>query len=162
MPVPSANPPAPPLSPDPVPASSPASSLLGLNLRAITRGALNALQPEEEILLYQSTGSVNDKGRPRPQYAAPQTFKARIQNEGSETLEHGDGTTETAIFRRFYLPTDDGARPAGLNGPLSRGGDMIHRPSENTWWLIVGLIDDFAPSGWVAARAVLQTLPPQL
>lgn len=154
MPVPSANPSG--------GLTNPASSLPGLNLRSLTRGALNALQPEEEVLLYQSTGSVNDKGRPRPQYAAPQALKARIQSEDAETLEHGDGTTETAVFRRFYLPTADGARPAGLNRPLSRGGDMIHRPSENTWWLITGLIDDFAPSGWVAARAVLQTLPPEL
>ena len=162
MPVPSANPFTPPLSPASYSASAPASSLPGLNLRALTRGALNALQPEEEVLLYQSTGSINDKGRPRPQYAAPQALKARIQSEGSETLEHGDGTTETAIFRRFYLPTTGGARPAGLNRPLSRGGDFIHRPGENTWWLLTGLIDDFAPSGWVAVRAVLQTLPPQL
>ena len=162
MPVPSANPLTPPLSPASSAASAPTPSLPGLNLRALTRGALNALQPEEEVLLYQSTGSVNDKGRPRPQYAAPQALKARIQNEDAENLEHGDGTTETAVFRRFYLPTTGGARPAGLNRPRSRGGDLIHRPNENTWWLITGLIDDFAPSGWVAVRAVLQTLPPQL
>ena len=156
MPVPSAN------YPDSSPAPSPAVAPQGLNLRKLTRGALNTLQPEEEVLWYQSTGSINDKGRPRPQYAAPQAVMARIQSEDAETLEHWDGATETVVLRRFYLAASHNARPAGLLRPLSRGGDMIYRPGENTWWLVAGIIDDFSPSGWVAVRADLQTLPPDL
>ena len=156
MPVPSAN------SLAPSPAPTPNGAPQGLNLRNITRGALKALQPDEEVLWYQSTGSINNKGRPRPQYAAPQAVMARIQSEGAETLEHWDGATETVVLRRFYLPAGQNACPAGLVRPLSRGGDMIYRPSENTWWLVAGIIDDFAASGWVAVRAMLQTLPPEL
>ena len=142
-----------------------------VNVHSLARAAVSALHPEEDILLYQSIGSLNNKGRPKPVYAPPVPLRAQIQSDGGEDISAQDMTPVSPLTRRFYLnlvpDAPDSARgeacaPAGLIRPLSRSGDLIFRPGQNTWWLVTGLAEDFSASGWVAVRAVMQTNPPEL
>ncbi len=142
-----------------------------VNLHALARGAVSSVHPEEEILLYQSIGSLNTKGRPKPLYAPPITLRAQIQSEGGADLAAQDMAPASSLIRRFYLNITPDApnsaqgelcAPAGILRPLSRGGDMIFRPRDKTWWLVTELAEDFSASGWVAAHAVMQTNPPEL
>ena len=144
---------------------------LSVNPHALARGAVNAVHPDEEILLYRSLGNLNVKGRPRPRYAPPVATRAQIQSEGGEDLSHQEMAAESAVIRRFFLDLnsfvaeenqEEALSPAGVIRPLSRGGDLIFRPRDKTWWLVTGLADDFSNSGWVSLRAVLQNTPPEL
>lgn len=135
--------------------------MAGLNLHSLVRGVIATVHPDEDVLLYQSTGSANVKGQPIPVYAPPQALRAQVQSENDEALQHIEKVNESDIVKRFYLTANAAMRPAGVMRPLSRGGDMIQR-ADGTWWLITGTIDDFSAVGWVAVRATMQTKGPDL
>jgi hypothetical protein len=92
---------------------------------------------------------------------------AQMQSEGPTALAHADQAGTEEVSRKIYLNSgpDLGERVAGIVRPPARGGDMLQL-NDGTWWLVVGVIEDFSRSGdpgrsgWVCARVTLQVLPP--
>lgn len=133
-----------------------------MNLHAIARGPVSAVNAEEQVYLVQSLGSVNLKGRTLAQYAAAEPVTAQVQTLNADTLQALNDALRTAHLRRFYLFSDTvaGHKPEGQWRVRSRPGDFIYRPRDRTWWKVFELIEDFEISGWVCVGASLQVKVP--
>jgi hypothetical protein len=132
----------------------------GVNLHAVVRDAVASLNPDEDVILYQSAGQAVVSGHATPLYGEPIAATAQIQSESDEALYQSDNAGQNDITKKFYLCAG-AKRPAGIIRPLARGGDVILRVSDGTWWLITGVIDDFSRVGWTSARCTLQVNPPE-
>lgn len=135
--------------------------MTGVNLHAIVRGAINAINPDEDVTLYRASGQKNVAGKVTATYLPPVTVKAQIQSENDEALYHSNNAGQNDITKRFYLYADSVAgRPAGIIRPQARSGDIIQRVLDGTWWKVIAVIDDFSAVGWTSVRAALQTVAP--
>ena len=135
---------------------------LGINLHALVNGAINALHPDVAATLYRSTGQVTTAdGSVKSVYAPGVAIAAKVQTESPTALAHTDRVGMEDVTRKFYLRSEPGLaeRVAGIVRPLARGGDMLQLP-DGTWWLVVGVIEDFTRSGWACVRGTLQVVPP--
>lgn len=131
-----------------------------INLHKIVRGAITSVHADETVLLYKSAGQQNIAGAVEPVYNESETLAAQIQSESDDALYYSGNAGENEITRRFYLYADSLiGRPAGIIRTLARGGDLIYRQEESTWWLITAVIDDFSRVGWVCVRANMQIKP---
>jgi hypothetical protein len=134
----------------------------GLNLHALTRGAISALHPDTPATLYRSTGQVTEEdGGVKSVYAPGMAINAQVQSEGPTVLAHADRVGMENVSRKLYLFTAPGLadKVAGIVRPLARGGDML-RLEDGSWWLVDAVIEDFSRSGWGCVRATLQVNPP--
>ena len=133
-----------------------------LNLHAIVRGAVSALHPDETVILRQSIGQKNVKGRIAPVYAPALTVRAQIQTLSADNLTQAQSVNLTEIDRKAYLYAPDAGRPpAGIIRPLARGGDMLRR-ADGSWWLVTAELEDFTASGWVCVGITEQLEGPDL
>jgi hypothetical protein len=133
----------------------------GINLHSVVRAAITQIHPDEAVIIYRSSGQDNESGSVTPRYLPGYAARAQIQSENDEALYQSDMAGQNDITKRFYLYAESSAsRPAGVVRPASRSGDLIKRASDNTWWLVVGVIDDFSGVGWTSARCTLQIEPP--
>lgn len=130
---------------------------MSINLHAVVRGSITSLHPDEELTLYRSTGNQNVRGEACPTYAAPVTVKGQIQSERTDTLEPSRDANAVSRTRRCYLYGGEGTGyvPRTLTRAFATGGDMIQR-ADGTWWLVVGMLEDFSASGWVCVRIEAQ------
>lgn len=131
----------------------------GLNLHQIVRGAISTVNPDEQVVVYHSAGQRNDHGALTPIYREGVTMTAQVQTESERELFYaGAGSLgDNAIMRKFYLYAESVTdKTAAIIRPFARGGDLIYRPAEATWWLVTTLIEDFSPVGWVSVRGALQ------
>ncbi|MDR2075640.1 MAG: hypothetical protein LBP61_01715 [Desulfovibrio sp.] len=131
---------------------------LGLNLHSIARGAISALHPEVPATLYRSVGqTTGEDGAVKSVYAPGVPVSAQIQSESPSALAHADRVGMEETSRKLYLFSEPGLdkRVAGVVRPLARGGDMLQLEN-GTWWLVVGVIEDFTLSGWACVRATMQ------
>lgn len=133
---------------------------MAINLHGVVRGVINSIHEDETVHWYRFAGQVNVDGALFPSFFAPVTVKAQVQSESDEALAHSNNVGESAVVRRFYMYADGVMlRPAGLVRPLERGGDLLFRLVDSTWWLITATKEDFSESGWVCVRAVQQIKP---
>ena len=130
-----------------------------LNLHAVVRTPITALHPDETVMLYQSIGQQNVKGRLFPQYAEGQAVQAQIQTLSADELQQREDASKTGLDAKAYLFADEAQPPAGIVRYLARTGDFIRR-EDDTWWLIVSVIEDFVKSGWVCVGLTKQTKAP--
>ena len=131
-----------------------------MNLHGIVRGAIPALHPDETVILRQSVGQENIKGRIVPVYAPGQTVTAQIQSLGSDDLQHSEAVNLTQRDRKAYLYAPDATLPpTGIVRPLARNGDMLQR-ADGSWWLVTAMLEDFTASGWVCVGIVQQLKGP--
>ena len=135
-----------------------------MNLHAIVRGIIPAVNPDEPVVWYRSTGQqASGYGEIEPTYADPVTVAAQVQSEGDEALFHADRAGDNSIVRKFYLMASPSTRPAGIVRVDARNGDYLQR-EDGTWWLVVAVLEDFSfKSGWTCVRGVQQnTIPASL
>ena len=135
-----------------------------MNLHAIVRNAIPAVNPDESVVWYRSTGQqASGYGEIEPTYADPVTVAAQVQSEGDEALFHADRAGDNSIVRKFYLMASPATRPAGIVRVDARNGDYLQR-EDGTWWLVVAVLEDFSfKSGWTCVRGVQQnTIPASL
>lgn len=133
---------------------------MAINLHGIVRGVINSIHEDETVHWYRFAEQVNVGGALFPSFFAPVTVRAQVQIEGNEALTHNNNTGESEVMRRFYMYADGVMlRPAGVVRPNARGGDLLFRPADSTWWLITATKDDFSESGWVCVNAVQQIKP---
>lgn len=137
-------------------------SQLGINLHDIVHGAIGTLHPHEDITLYQSKGSQNNKGTIQPVFFNAGVVDAQIQSEGADTLEPMRESNATSQVRKCYLysVTTADVVPQGLVRVDKRGGDFIQR-EDGSWWLVVAMLEDFSRSGWVCVRVQQQLKLPE-
>lgn len=120
---------------------------VGVNLHHVVRGAITSLHPDETCLLYQSLGQKNVKGVVTPIYAAPQTIKANFQPD-SDSLKHADSMNDTPSSETVYLYSDSPVPVMGVKRlPVTRTGDILKR-SDETYWLITTIKEDWSWDGW--------------
>lgn len=137
-------------------------SALGINLHQIVRQCIPALHPDETVLLIQSTGSVNVRGRMTPQYAPVIAVEAQIQSMGNDDLQSMESEARTKISRKAWLfsQTANELIPQGIIRSLQRGGDLLYR-TDGSWWLVTAMMEDFSKSGWVSVSIVEQIEVPE-
>ena len=136
--------------------------MLGLNLHDVVRGVIPILHPDETCLLVQSMGNETVRGVVSSIYAEPMRIKAQIQSLSNDDLMALNDVSRTKIQRKawLYSETELGQIPQGIVRTMERGGDILFRPDDQSWWLIAGMIEDFSQSGWVSVRLVLQETVP--
>ena len=133
-----------------------------INLHGIARQSINAIHPDVNATLYQSTGQgVGNNGSIRAKYARGIKITAQMQSEGQDALYQADRVGMEEVTRKFYLfsSSDLKKRVTGIVRPLSRNGDML-RLEDGTWWLVDAVLEDFTRSGWASVRATMQVNPP--
>ena len=132
---------------------------VGVNLHHVVRGAITSLHPDETCLLYQSLGQKNVKGVVTPIYAAPQTIKANFQPD-SDSLKHADSMNDTPSSETVYLYSDSPVPVMGVKRlPMTRTGDILKR-SDETYWLVTTIAEDWSWDGWCCIRVNQIITPP--
>lgn len=134
---------------------------MSLNLHAIVRSSITAVNPDEDFLLIQSVGETNVKGVITASYADAVQIKAQMQSLSGDDLQQFDNTLRTEIDRKFYLYSQ-ALKPAGQIRIKSRTGDFLYRLKDGSYWRIFNVSEDFSGVGWVLVNASLQVEKPQL
>lgn len=133
---------------------------IGLNLHNVVRGAITAIHPDEAVTLYQSAGQTNVRGIVKAIYKEPQTVRANFQPLDSDALKHIEAFNQTPISEQVFLYSDMAYPVAGQQRlPNVRTGDIIQR-SDNTFWLITAVLEDWTWDGWCNVGVHQQTTPP--
>ena len=133
-----------------------------LNLHDLVRGAINIVNPDEDVWLIQNISQTNVKGRITASYAPAQKVKAQVQTLSGDDLTVMNDTERTERDRKFYLysDTETGTPPSGIIRPLSMSGDFIRR-ADGTWWMVYNVTEEFITSGWVLVLASQQAQVPE-
>lgn len=130
-----------------------------INLHAVVRTPIISLHPDETVILHQSLGQANVKGRIVPQYGEGIVLQAQIQTLSAEELQQREDVSKTGLSAKAYLYASENMPPAGIVRWQGRNGDFIQR-ADGTWWLIVSVLEDFTKSGWECVGIAKQTEAP--
>lgn len=131
----------------------------GINLHAIVRGAINAVNPDEIVTLYRAAGQVNVDGLVTPKYEAGEIVAAQWQPNDEKALEHAEKLNAIKDSEQIFLYSDTVNPVAGLRRlPITRSGDMIERGAQ--WYLVTCILEDWSRVGWINVEVTLQTKPP--
>ena len=120
-----------------------------LNLHDIVRGAINLVNPDEDVWLIQNISQTNVKGRITAVYAEPEKVRAQVQTLSGDDLTVMNDTERTERDRKFYLyaETKTGNAPSGIIRHLGKSGDFIRR-NDGTYWKVYNVSDDYTADGW--------------
>jgi len=130
-----------------------------MNLHAMVRNGITAVNPDETNILLQSVEPENEEGILHREYEKP--FEVLVQWQPDvDALEHPDNYSATGITGIVYLHTTADYPVAGIARiPLARSGDFLKR--DGTWWLVTSVEEDWSHVGWVKCRVTQQTEPPE-
>ena len=133
-----------------------------LNLHDLVRGAINIVNPDEDVWLIQNIGQTNVKGRITASYAPAQKVKAQVQTLSGDDLTVVNDTQRTERDRKFYLysDTETGTPPSGIIRPLGKSGDFMRR-NDGTYWKVYNVSEDYTADGWVLVLASQQVDVPE-
>ena len=134
--------------------------MIGVNLHHVVRGAITAIHPDENCILYQSLGQKNAKGKVIPVYAEPKTIKANFQPLDSDTLKHLEAMNDTQTSEQVFLYSDTSLPVSGERRlPITRNGDILKR-SDGTYWLVTAVLEDWSWDGWCNVGIHMAATPP--
>ena len=135
---------------------------MSINLHDIVRGAINIVNPDEDVWLIQNIGQTNVKGRITASYAPAQKVKAQVQTLSGDDLTVMNDTERTERDRKFYLysDTETGTPPSGIIRPLGKSGDFMRR-NDGTYWKVYNVSEDYTTDGWVLVLASQQVDVPE-
>lgn len=134
---------------------------MSLNLHDIVRSAITSVYEDEICYLVQSAGQQNVNGKLIEAYDAPVSISAQIQTLSGDALLATNETLHDSHDRKFYIYSDDGSRyPVNADRLNQLGSDFIYRPSNQSWYKIYNIAEDFAPAGWVLVYGALQIQVP--
>jgi hypothetical protein len=125
-----------------------------MNLNALVAPIIGAVNPEQPITVYLSTGPgpTGVDGKRVPTYATPITATMQVQPITTGDLRKLEGLNLQGKFTKLYL---NGAL-RGLERINSLGGDLVVLP-DGTTYLIKAVLEGWTPTaGWCAVAAVLQ------
>ena len=122
----------------------------GLNLHRIVRGAITAVNPDEMVVVSESTGyTTSADGTPVPSYNSYQT-PAQLQPPSGKDLKQIDGLNLQGTLRSVYFYGDVEA----IVRSLKKGGDKFTR-CDGSVWLVNQVLETWDP-GWCKVIATLQ------
>lgn len=133
-----------------------------MNLHHIVRGAITSVHPDETALLYRANGQDNVKGKVKARYEEPETIKGNFQAMDALTLQQLERGSVTGCTVQAYLYSDIANPVSGISRiPITRTGDFIKR-SDDTWWLVHNVIEDWSADGWIKVGLTRQVTPPEV
>ena len=126
-----------------------------MNLHRIVSGVIGSVNKHEAIEVYRNTGTQNIKGKIVATYSKSEQV-AQIQAPTESDLKLSERLASAEHRIKVYTDSPIGT----INRIKESAGDMIKR-ADGTYWLVVGVTDDFNGEGWQCALCVLQTKPRQ-
>lgn len=121
-----------------------------MNLHAVVRGPINAINPDVPATLFASTGwTTQPDGTRVPAYGPAVQMMAQVQALSWKDLQMLDGVNIAGEARAIYLYGDW----RSVIRPEKAGGDLI--VVEGAKWLIVKALETWAV-GWSKVAAVRQ------
>ena len=135
---------------------------MSINLHDIVRGAINIVNPDEDVWLIQNISQTNVKGRITAVYAEPEKVRAQVQTLSGDDLTVMNDTERTERDRKFYLyaETKTGNAPSGIIRPFGKSGDFMRR-NDGTYWKVYNVSEDYITDGWVLVLASQQVDVPE-
>lgn len=127
-----------------------------MNLHNIVAGAIGSINPHETVKVYRSAGTQNVKGKVIAVYEVSER-RAQIQAPTESDIKLVEKLAEASHKIKVWIES-----PIGTINRVSQSvGDMIER-DDGTYWLVVGVADDFSRVGWCCCLCVLQTKAPEM
>lgn len=127
-----------------------------MNLHKIVSGVIGAVNHHETIEVYRNTGTTNIKGKITATYSKSEQV-AQIQAPTESDLKLSERLASAEHRIKVYTDSPVGT----INRVKESAGDMIKR-ADGTYWLVVGVTDDFNGEGWQCLLCVLQTKAPAI
>ena len=75
----------------------------GINLHMVVRSAITAINPDEQVILYQSAGQKNISGIVTPLFFSPATVNVQFQPNEANRLQHLENINSTAHTEQIFL-----------------------------------------------------------
>lgn len=136
---------------------------MGLNLHAIVRPAINAVNPEILGQWLVSTGFTQAADFQQvPSYAAPVTVPMQVQALTGKDLRHQDLLNVQGVLRGVYMF----GNVQGVVRVDAKGGDLLQFPQvlggTVRTWKVQAVLETWNPTspGWCKVAVVLQIDPP--
>ena len=130
-----------------------------MNLHAIVRGPINAVNPDVSGRLYVSTGQTTlASGKRVPAYERFDDIPMQVQPLSMQDvgrLEQVDSVNLEGILRGIYI---NGAAK-GADRVEMKGGDMLYVLGH--YWLVVAVLEPWDVAGWTKVGAAKQVNPPE-
>jgi hypothetical protein len=126
-----------------------------MNLHALVRGTITAINPDRTISLKRSNGyTTSANGKQVPTYAATVSGVAQIQALSGGDLRHMNNLNITGIMRKVYLY----GNWMGIIRTDKTGGDVLTFPQvpggADQDWNVVSVFETW--DTWCAVGVVLQ------
>ena len=120
-----------------------------MNLHALVRGAITAVNPDQDVMLLQSAGQVVETYQQRPAWAPAVKVKAQVQPTPDKALQWLLQTRQNTVWRDCYLY----GPVYGLERASAKGGDMLY--FEGFEWQVDQVLEAWsATAGWTKVRVV--------
>jgi hypothetical protein len=130
-----------------------------MNLHAIVRGPISAVNPDVTGRVYVSTGnSTQTSGKRTPTYQRYDDIGMQVQPLSMQDvgrLEQMDSINLEGVMRAVYV---NGA-PKGIDRAEMKGGDVLYFLSN--YWLVVAVLEPWDVAGWTKVGAAKQVNPPE-
>ena len=131
--------------------------MMGINLHGVVRGAITAIHPDLDAVLYQALDQKNVFGVVTPVYSRL-SIKANFQPLDTNTLKHLEAINDTAASEQVFLYSTTPPVSGGGRTPLTRAGDFIEY--SGNYWLVTSVIEDWSQDGWANVGVHKQVTPP--
>lgn len=129
-----------------------------MNLHALVRGAITAINPDVTGRVYVSTGQTTGaSGKRTAAYNRIDGVAMQIQPLSLDDvgkLQHMDGLNPEAVLRAVYI---NGA-PKGVDRVEMKGGDILY--FNDHFWLVVGVLEPWDSAGWSKVGVAKQVKVP--
>lgn len=127
-----------------------------LNLHSIVRGAINSVNPDQEVIILQSDGFEIEDYEQKPRFLPPTSVMAQCQPVSDKAIALLNQERQNSIWWDFYLPGNWN----GLCRSTEKGGDLLYW--NGLEWQIDQILEAWAPTvGWTKVRCVqLRACPP--
>lgn len=124
----------------------------GLNLHALVRGGINAVNPDETVQLFVSSGYTKDATFAQdPTYADPVNVLCQVQPLSTSDLRAIEGLNLQDNLKAFYFV----GQVEGVVRPRVKGGDKIIRGNGEVW-LVTAQPEGWDTVGWSHVICTLQ------
>lgn len=120
-----------------------------MNLHALVRGAITAVNPDQTVILLQSAGQAVSDYQQRPVWQPACAVKAQVQPTPDKALQWLLQTRQNTVWRDCYLY----GPVYGLERASAKGGDMLY--FEGYEWQVDQVLEAWnTTAGWTKVRVV--------
>jgi hypothetical protein len=130
-----------------------------MNLHAIVRGAVTAINPDASGRVYISTGQATGaNGKRVPTYDRIDGVPMQVQPLSMQDvgrLQQMDGLNIEGVMRSVYI---NGA-PKGADRVEMKGGDILYLIGH--FWLVVAVLEPWDTAGWAKVGVSKQINAPE-